>query len=77
MTNEEINNELESLDILIKLAVDILQQAIVKQAIAHEKGDEVKFYELDFAIQVFEDRLEEHKKRRDELLNKLIGDDNE
>lgn len=74
--NEDINKELEDLDILINLATDILNQAIIKQAIAHQKGNAVKVEELDFAIQVFNERLEQHISRRDELFSKLLGDNN-
>ncbi|CAH8185260.1 hypothetical protein [Vibrio aestuarianus] len=74
MTNKEIEKELEALEVLIYLATKILKDAIDLQAIAYKMGDEIRIAKLEEAIEVFENRLYMHTKRRDELFSKLLGE---
>lgn len=74
MTNKEIAEELEYLEYLITEAIKMLKEAIDLYAIAYENGEKDRIEKLDFAIEVFEDRLYMHIKRRDELFDKLLGE---
>ncbi len=76
MTNKEIAEELEYLEYLIIQATKMLKDAIDLYSIAYENGEKDRIKKLDFVIEVFEDRLYMHTKRRDELFNKLMGDNN-
>ncbi len=77
MTNKEIAEELQYLEYIIIQATKMLKDAIDLYAIAYENGEKERIEKLDFVIEVFEDRLYMHTKRRDELFSKLIGDNND
>lgn len=74
MTNKEIAEELEYLEYLIIQATKMLKDALELYSIAYEEGEKNRIEKLDFAIEVFEDRLYMHIKRRDKLFSKLLGE---